>query len=105
MPATKPAYTEEFKRDVLAYQASTTENQRRTASHFGITPATLRAWQRRAQTPLGASAPVAAMESPEQELRRLRRENRALLMRCEILKKTVGIFSEANARVSRESKP
>ena len=104
MPATKPAYTEEFKRDVLDYRASTTESQRQTASHFGITSATLRAWQRRAQTPLGASAPVAATESPEQELRRLRRENRALLMRCEILKKTVGIFSEPTASVSRESR-
>ena len=84
MPATKPAYTEEFKRDVLAYRASTTESQRQTASHFGITSAT---------------------ESPEQELRRLRRENRALRMRCEMLKKTVGIFSEPPANVSRESTP
>jgi hypothetical protein len=79
MPATKPACTEEFKRDVLAYQASTKENQRQTASHFGITTAT---------------------ESPEQELRRLRRENRALQMRCEILKKTVSIFSDQNPSVS-----
>ena len=47
MPTTKPAYTEEFKRDVLAYRASTTESQRQTASHFGISTATLRAWQRR----------------------------------------------------------
>jgi hypothetical protein len=45
---------------------------------------------------------MAARGSPEQELRRLRRENRALLRRREILKKTAGIFSEANASVSRE---
>ena len=36
---------------------------------------------------------VVATESPEAELRRLRQENRELQMRCEILKKTVGIFS------------
>jgi transposase-like protein len=105
MPATKPAYTEEFKRDVLAYRASTTESQRQTASHFGITTATLRACQRRAQTPLGASAPVAANESPEQELKRLRRENRVLHTRCEILKKTVGIFTEAPLNALRAFKP
>jgi hypothetical protein len=31
--------------------------------------------------------PGASIESPEQELTRLRRENRELHMRCEILKK------------------
>jgi len=36
---------------------------------------------------------VASAESPEAELRRLRKENRELQARCEILKKTVGIFS------------
>jgi len=43
----------------------------------------------------------AATESPEAELRRLRRENRELQMRCEILKKTVGIFSAPSGSDSR----
>ncbi|MDF9828583.1 hypothetical protein M2447_002709 [Ereboglobus sp. PH5-10] len=45
--------------------------------------------------------PVVATESAEQELRRLRRENRALQMRCEILKKTVAIFSDPSANAMR----
>ena len=44
--------------------------------------------------PLGGTPDAASIESPEQELTRLRRENRELHMRCEILKKTVGIFSD-----------
>ena len=101
MPKTKPAYTEEFKREVLAYQASTGQSQKEVAAHFGVTANSLRDRQRRAQAPLGAPEPAVASESPEAELRRLRRENRELQMRCEILKKTVGIFSGPSGSVTR----
>ncbi|MEY2878053.1 MAG: hypothetical protein RLZZ15_433, partial [Verrucomicrobiota bacterium] len=36
MPKTKPAYTAEFKREVLAYQASTHSSLQATATHFGV---------------------------------------------------------------------
>jgi transposase-like protein len=49
--------------------------------------------------------PPAPAEPPEQELARLRRENRELRLRCEILKKTVGIFSEMPANDSPRSRP
>ncbi len=101
MPKTKPSYTAEFKREVLAYQGSTGQSQKEVAAHFGVTTNTLREWQRRAQAPLGAPEPGVASESPEAELRRLRRENRELQMRCEILKKTVGIFSVPSGNDSR----
>lgn len=101
MPKTKPAYTAEFKREVLAYQASTGQCQKEVSEHFGITTNTLRDWQRRAQAPLGAPEPGVANETAEAELRRLRRENRELQMRCEILKKTVGIFSAPSGNDSR----
>lgn len=103
MPKTKPAYTTEFKREVLAYQASTHSSLRATATHFGVSANSLRDWRRRAEAPLGAPQPGVASESPEAELRRLRRENRDLLMRCEILKKTVGIFSIPSASVTPRS--
>jgi hypothetical protein len=35
MPATKPACTEKFKRDVPAFQAGTARSPDLTASHFG----------------------------------------------------------------------
>lgn len=100
VPKTNPAYTEEFKREVLAYQASTGKSQKEVASHFGVTTNSLRDWRRRAQAPLGAPEPGVSSESPEAELRRLRRENRELQMRCDILKKTVGIFSGPSGSAS-----
>jgi hypothetical protein len=78
VPKTKSAYPEEFKREALAYQAST--GQAEVAAHFGISP-------------------VAAVETPEAEWRRLRREHRELQMRCKILK-TVGIFSSPSANAT-----
>ena len=51
MPKTKPSYTAEFKREVLAYQASTGQSQKEVADHFGVTTNSLRTWQRRAQEP------------------------------------------------------
>jgi transposase-like protein len=93
VPKAKSAYPEEFKREVLAYQASTGQSQKEVAAHFGISPDSLREWQRRAVAPLGALPPVAALEMPETDWCRLSREHRELQMRCEILKKAVGIFS------------
>lgn len=91
VPKTKN-YEEEYKREVLAYQASTGQTTKQVARHFGVSPSSLKQWQSRAQVPPGAPQPGVATESPEAELRRLRRENRELQMRCEILKKTVVIF-------------
>jgi hypothetical protein len=68
VPQTKPAYTDEYKREVIAHMASTGQTLKQTAAHFGVPP-------------------VASTDSPEAELRRLRKENRELQTRCEILKK------------------
>ncbi|MEO0054523.1 MAG: hypothetical protein RLZZ50_470 [Verrucomicrobiota bacterium] len=97
VPQTKPAYTEEYKREVIAHMASTGQSLKQTAAHFGVSANSLREWKRRAGAPLGALPPVASTESPEAELRRLRKENRELQARCEILKKTVGIFSSPSS--------
>jgi transposase-like protein len=36
MPKTKPAYSEEFKREVLAHMASTGQSRNQTATHFEV---------------------------------------------------------------------
>jgi transposase-like protein len=64
----------------------------------------LREWRRRSGAAPGPPQSVPA-EPAEQELARLRRENRELRLRCEILKKTVGIFSEIPASDSPRSRP
>jgi transposase len=97
VPQTKPAYTDEYKREVIAHMASTGQSLKQTAAHFGVSANSLREWKRRAGAPLGALPLVASTETPEAELRRLRKENRELQARCEILKKTVGIFSSPSS--------
>lgn len=100
MPRTKPNYSEQFKSEVLAYQASTSISTKQTAEHFAVSANSIRDWRKRAKAPLGAPQPAGASETPEAELKRLRRENHELQMRCEILKKTVTIFSNPSANDS-----
>ena len=99
----KKTYAEEFKREVLAYLANTQESEEAVAGHFGIPANTLRYWIRRAEAPLGAPKPGVSTESAQRELLRLRRENQRLQMQCEILKKTVGIFSSPSGNASGPS--
>lgn len=99
----KKNYDQEFKREVLAYRERTRESEAAVASHFGIAANTLKYWRRRAEAPLGAPKPGVAREDPHSELRRLRRENERLQMQCEILKKTVGIFSHPSGNASGSS--
>lgn len=94
MPKNRPTYTTEFKNEVLAYRASTKQTVKEVAEHFAISVTSLRDWERRTDAPLGARPAAVPRESPEAELQRLRKENRELQLRCEILKKTVGIFSQ-----------
>jgi transposase len=105
VPRSRPTYTEEFKRDVLAYQVSTGSSLQATGAHFGLSANTVCQWRRRAESPLGGSPLVDAKETVEQELTRLRRENHELQMRCDILKKTVAIFSGPSGSGSPRSKP
>ncbi len=45
MPHTKPAYTDEFKREVLAHMASAGQSLNQTATHFGVSTNSLREWR------------------------------------------------------------
>jgi transposase-like protein len=45
VPQTKPAYTEEFKREVIAHMASTGQSLKQTATHFGVSANSLREWR------------------------------------------------------------
>lgn len=105
MPKHRPTYTAEHRNDVLSYHASTGLPVREVAAHFGLSVSSVRTWLRRADAPLGARPNAAASESPEAELQRLRKENRDLQLRCEILKKTVGIFSQPSGSDTGRSKP
>ena len=83
MPTT-PAYTEEFRRRAVDLIATEKLTVAEAARRLGVDPTTLRQWAKKSRpTP---TAP-AATPSVEQEVRRLREENRQLKMERDILKK------------------
>ena len=92
MTRQKQRYTLSFKKEVLAYWQSSEESAAEVAGHFGVSENSLYKWRKQlGERPLGGGA-----ETVEEELRRLRRENRRLKMQTEILKKTLGIISSAD---------
>jgi transposase len=80
---TAPAYTEEFRRQAVDLITAEKLTIAEPARRLGVDATTLRKWVRKHQpTPAPAAPP-----SVEQELRRLREENRHLKMERDILKK------------------
>ena len=66
------------------------------ARELGISDASLRKWrdERAAESPEQSSQRAKVQESPEAELKRLRRENEYLKRQREILKKAMSILGE-----------
>ena len=78
-------YPDEFKRDAVAlYRDTEGATITQIAEELGISGVTLSAWCKAAGVPIrhrnpsAADGPVAGAETPEQELARLRAENKAL---------------------------
>jgi transposase len=90
-------YTQEFKRSVVDHLLSSGKSQQQVAQEFGVNHWTLREWKR--QYGAAAKAPDAPMPaSPEamrQEMEQLRKELARVRLQRDILKKTMGILSEA----------
>ena len=94
MPSTKPAYTEEFRRDAVELLLSSGRPLKQVAEELGVSANSLRGWRNRR---LGdGRAGVAEADGPQAgaELRRLRRENEYLRRQRDILKKAASILSE-----------
>ena len=90
-------FTEEFKRSVIEHWLDSGKSAVQVAREFGISPWNLRDWRDRyAPAPKPVDAPVP--ESPQAmkaEIDRLRKEVARVTLQREILKKTLGIVSEA----------
>lgn len=78
-------YPDEFKRDAVAlYRDTAGATITQIAEELGVSGVTLSAWCKAAgvpirhRNPLAATAPAHGGETPEQELTRLRAENKAL---------------------------
>ena len=90
-------YTDEFKRSVVTQWVESGKPARVVAEEFGIKQWNLRDWRFKfGPAPKGADDPTP--ETPEalqREIRRLRQELARVTTQREILKKTLGIVSEA----------
>ncbi len=91
-------YDDEFKRDAIRLATNNSYGVSETARRLGINANMLRRWKRETETTPNGVFTGNGHESPEQdELRRLREENKRLRMERDILKKTVIFFASESS--------
>ena len=87
-------FTDEYKAGAVRLVREAGMAVTQVARDLDLTESALRNWVKQAEIDEGAG-PAGALTSPEQEeLRRLRRENRELRMEREILKKATAFFAK-----------
>jgi len=104
----KASYTTEYRQEALKLWRASGRSAAKVASELGIRPALLYRWARMERVSDEGSASAKSrrgIEELEAENRRLREENTKLLEQREILKKSLGILSEAPHRGMPGSKP
>jgi len=104
----KAEYTAEYKQEALKLWRASGRSAAKVASELGIRAPLLYRWARKERGPdmagMGAKT-RRSIEEVEAENRLLREENTKLLEQREILKKSLGILSEAPHRGMPGSKP
>jgi transposase len=102
----KARYSEEYKKEALELWRNSGRSAAKVAAELGIRAPLLYRWARpkRQSTSSGSeSKSKRSVEELESEIRRLRAENAKLLEQREVLKKSLGILSEAPPRGMPES--
>ena len=84
-------YSEEFKEEAIELLRRSDATMKQVAEQLGVNYWTLREW--RIQAEEGGKR---VSEGEQEELKRLRRENRRLKQEQEILKKAVAFFAKEN---------
>lgn len=90
MPKTRPAYAPEFRAEAVRLVREHGRTITAVAAELGMSQESLRQWLHRADLEAQGQA---LSESEQDELRRLRRENRVLAEEREILKKAAAFFA------------
>ena len=93
-------FTAEFKAEAVQLVNQGDRTLKEVARELGIGGTTLWKWCVEAEggdTGRGQAEADATQETPEQELQRLRKENRELRMEKEILKKAAAFFARENS--------
>src|SRR2546428_4940755 len=94
----KASYTEEYKEEALELWRASGRSAAKVAAELGIRPPLLYRWARLEREPNASKReckPGRSVAELEAEIRRLRAENAKLLEQREVLKKSLGILSEA----------
>ncbi len=102
----KARYSEEYKQEALELWRASGRSAAKVAAELGIRPPLLYRWahaERVPKAPKAGRTPKRSLEELEAENRRLRAENAKLLEQREVLKKSLGILSEAPPRGMPES--
>jgi transposase len=99
-PGIKPRrkFDAAFKREAVALWLGSGKSAREVAADLGVKEGHIYEWKKTH----GPQTPETETQM-ESELAALRRENALLRHRCDILKKTLGILSEAPSSVSNAS--
>lgn len=92
MPRTRPPYPPEFRAEAVRLVRSGGKLIREVAEDLGVSEQTLRNWVRQGDLDDGRRSD-GLTSSEQEELRRLRRENRVLRQEREILKKAAAFFA------------
>ena|ERR1043166_2046178 len=95
-------YSEEYKKEALELWRNSGRSVAKVAAELGIRAPLLYRWAR-PKRQANESKSERSMEELEAEIRRLRAENAKLLEQREVLKKSLGILSEAPPRGMPES--
>ncbi len=102
----RASYTDQYKQEALGLWRSSGRSAAKVAAELGIRAPLLYRWaQLERESNPSTSEPKSkrSVEALEAEIRRLRAENAKLLEQREVLKKSLGILSEAPPRDMPES--
>lgn len=96
MPATRPAYSREFRAEAVRLVRDNGIPMSTVARDLGVSVESIRTWIRRQEIDSGKRDGLTTTE--REELVRLRRENRLLREEREILKKATALFAKETDR-------
>ncbi len=98
MPKSKPPYPPEFRAEAIRLARTSRKPHAQIARELGMTDETLRLWLKQADLDEGKRSDGLTRDEQE-ELRRLRRENRILREEREILKKAAAFFAQETGSI------